>query len=56
MVVCLKVKKTWLYRIPYRPKTNAIESWFNQFKNNYFQLSNNGAITYNQLKIKIKNY
>jgi hypothetical protein len=31
----------------------AIESWFNQFKH-YFRLSNNGAITYNQLKEKVK--
>jgi len=42
-----------LYSVPYRPKTNAIESWFNQFKH-YFRLSNNGAITYNELKEKVK--
>ena len=46
-------KYNLLYSVPYRPKTNAIESWFSQFKH-YFQLSNNGAITYNQLKIKVK--
>ena len=44
---------TLLYSVPYRPKTNAIESWFNQFKH-YFRLSNNGAITYNELKEKVK--
>ena len=42
-----------LYSIPYRPKTNAIESWFNQFKY-YFQLKCSGAITYSQLKVKVK--
>lgn len=38
---------TLLYSVPYRPKTNAIESWFNQFKH-YFQLEN-GGISYNEL-------
>ena len=42
-----------LYSVPYRPKTNAIESWFSQFKY-YFRLSNNGAISYNELKEKVK--
>ena len=49
----LDSNNTLLYSVPYRPKTNAIESWFNQFKH-YFRLSNNGAITYNQLKEKVK--
>lgn len=44
---------TLLYSVPYRPKTNAIESWFNQLKY-YFRLSNNGVITYNELKEKVK--
>jgi transposase len=44
---------TLLYSVPYLPKTNAIESWFNQLKY-YFRLSNNGAITYNELKEKVK--
>lgn len=44
---------TLLYCVPYRPKTNVIESWFNQFKH-YFKLSNNGAIKYNELKDKVK--
>ena len=47
-------KNTLLYSVPYRPKTNAIESWFNQFKY-YFQLNCSGAITHSQLKIKVKN-
>ena len=38
---------TLLYSVPYRPKTNAIESWFNQFKH-YFRLEN-GGISYNEL-------
>ena len=41
------------FSVPYRPKTNAVESWFNQFKH-YFRLSNNSAITYNELKEKVK--
>ena len=40
-------KNKLLFSVPYRPKTNAIESWFNQFKY-YFQLPN-AAITYQQL-------
>ena len=47
-------KNTLLYSVPYRPKTNAIESWFNQFKY-YFQLNCSGAITHSQIKIKVKN-
>ena len=46
-------KNNLLYSVPYRPKTNAIESWFNQFKY-YFQLNCSGAITYSQLKVKVK--
>ena len=42
-----------LYSFHYRSKTNAIESWFNQFKY-YFQLNCSGAITYSQLKVKVK--
>ena len=49
----LESNNTLLYSVPYRPKTNAIESWFNQFKH-YFRLSNNGAITYKQLNEKEK--
>jgi len=44
---------TLLYCVPYRLKTNAINSWFNQFKH-YFKLLNNGAIKYNELKDKVK--
>ena len=41
-------KNKLLYSVPYRPKTNAIESWFNQFKH-YFQLQNVG-IYHDELK------
>lgn len=44
-------KNKLLFSVPYRPKTNAIESWFNQFKY-YFQLPNS-AITYKQLKYRV---
>jgi len=43
---------TLLYSVPYRPKTNAIESWFNQFKH-YFQLRK-GGISYEDLIKKVK--
>ena len=43
----LESKNKLLFSVPYRPKTNAIESFFSQFKY-YFQLPNN-AITYQQL-------
>ena len=46
-------KNNLLYSVPYRPKTNSIESWFNQFKY-YFQLNCLGAITYSQLKVMVK--
>jgi transposase InsO family protein len=41
-----------IYSIPYRPKTNAIESWFNQFKH-YFQIQD-GGISYNELKTNVR--
>lgn len=40
------------YSVPYRPKTNAIESWFNQFK--YYYKINDDSTTFNQLKTKVK--
>ena len=43
----LESKNKLLFSAPYRPKTNAIESFFSQFKY-YFQLPNN-VITYQQL-------
>jgi len=45
-------KNTLLYSVPYRPKTNAIESWFNQFKH-YFKLTY-GGISYPDLVKKVK--
>ena len=41
-----------LYSVPYRPKTNAIESWFNQFKH-YFNLLKN-VITFIELEKGVK--
>ena len=43
---------TLLYSVPYRPKTNAIESWFNQFKY-YFQLQKED-ISYGDLIKKVR--
>ena len=45
-------KNKLLYSVPYRPKTNAIESWFNQFKH-YFQLQDSG-ISYDELTKNVK--
>ena len=39
-----------LYSVPYRPKTNCIESWFNQFKH-YLKLAS--FITFNELKKEV---
>lgn len=47
-----KSKNVLQYSVPYKPKTNAIESWFSQFKH-YFVIENN-AISYEELKIHIK--
>lgn len=41
-----------LFSVPYRPKTNAIESWFSQFKH-YFQLSDTG-IEYKELTRSVR--
>ena len=38
-----------LFSVPYRPKTNAIESWFSQFKH-YF----NTGIEYKKLKKSVR--
>mgnify|MGYP006093698871 CR=1 FL=1 len=40
------------YIVPYKPKTNAIESWFNQFKH-YYKL-NETSISFDEVKQKIK--
>jgi transposase len=50
--VILKSNNKLLYSVPYRPKTNAIESWFSQFKH-YFVIEND-ALTYEQLKKHVK--
>ena len=46
-------KNKLLFSVPYSPKTNAIESWFNQFKY-YFQLRNS-VITCKQIKHRVIN-
>jgi len=50
--VILKSNNKLLYSVPYRPKTNAIGSWFSQFKH-YFVIEND-ALTYEQLKKHVK--
>ena len=40
-----------LYSVPYHPKTNAIESWFNQFKH-YLKLSY--FVTFKELQLEVK--
>lgn len=47
-----KSNNTLLYSVPYRPKTNAIESWFSQFKH-YFKY-NSSVYEYSELKKNIK--
>ena len=42
----LKKNNTLLYSVPYKPKTNCIENWFNQFKH-YLKLSD--FITFDEL-------
>jgi transposase len=41
-----------LYSVPYRPKTNAIESWFSQFKH-YFK-NNETGISFPNLKKSVR--
>jgi transposase len=41
------------YSIPYKPKTNAIETWFSQFKHHLIQIQGNG-VSYCHLKSTIK--
>ena len=41
-----------LYSVPYRPKTNAIESWYSRFKH-YFKHNETG-ITYSNLKKSVR--
>ena len=43
---------TLLYSVPYRPKTNAIESWFNQFKH-YFKYDSS-VYEFSKLKRNVK--
>tara|TARA_B110000908_G_C10226627_1_gene438292 strand:+ start:981 stop:1496 length:516 start_codon:yes stop_codon:yes gene_type:complete len=45
-------KNTLLYSVPYRPKTNAIESFFSQLKH-HFDFENKN-VTFTNLKIALK--
>ena len=47
-----KTNNTLHYSVPYRPKTNAIESWFNQFK--YYYKLDKTSITFLELKANVK--
>jgi len=42
-----------LYSVPYRPKTNAIESFSSQLKHHFD--TENKSITYSNLKTSVKN-
>tara|TARA_B110000971_G_scaffold220020_1_gene262533 strand:+ start:1489 stop:1746 length:258 start_codon:yes stop_codon:yes gene_type:complete len=42
-----------LYSVPYKPKTNAIESWFSQFKH-YFTSEINSKVKYEDVLKNVK--
>lgn len=48
-----KYKNVLQYSVPYKPKTNAIESWFSQFKH-YFVLEKQSYTNY--MKYAYKTY
>jgi len=48
-----KSKNYLHYSVPYRPKTNAIETWFSQFKHHFINCQGN-SMTYEQLKNTVK--
>ena len=48
-----KTTNTLQFSVPYRPKTNAVESWFNQFKH-YFKLDSS-HLTFESIKSHISN-
>ena len=48
-----KTTNTLQFSVPYRPKTNAVESWFNQFKH-YFKLDSS-HLSFESLKNHISN-
>ena len=45
-------KNTLQYSVPYKPKTNAIESWFSQFKHYYKQ--DEISVNFNDVKRNVK--
>ena len=48
-----KTKNYLLYSVQYRPKTNAIESWFSQFKH-YFK-HDETVLSFSELKTSVRN-
>ena len=48
-----KTTNSLQFSVPYRPKTNAVESWFNQFKH-YFKLDSS-HLSFDSLKNHISN-
>ena len=48
-----KTTYSLLFSVPYRPKTNAVESWFSQFKH-YFKLESS-HLSFSDLKTYISN-
>ena len=60
---CCRIRNQLQYTIPYKPKTNAVESWFSQLKHYYKH--DDISITFDQVRknvnksikmIKIENY
>ena len=49
----IHVHHVFQFSVPYRPKTNAVESWFNQFKH-YFKLDSS-HLSFDSLKTHISN-
>ena len=45
-------KNTLQYSVPYKPKTNAIESWFNQFK--YYYKQDEISTTFSDIKKNVR--
>ena len=48
-----KSKNNLHYSVPYKPKTNAIETWFSQFKHHFINCQDD-SMTYEELKNVVK--
>ena len=46
------VSNKYLFTVPYTPKTNAIEMWFNQIKHTL--KLNKKVLKFNELKLEVK--